>query len=143
MILRRVIKHVKEQNWTAVFLDFLIVVVGVFIGIQVSNWNEWRYDQARREQVTKTLLADLRDSRDVQRKLFVEPIKNGLDAWRVGYERGENPPPAFLRISGSGVAPDTWNTLQQEQLTELFDPVTLFDLSFYYSELQGWGHKYI
>jgi len=36
MILRRVIAHVKAQNWTAVALDFLIVVVG----LRVSNWNE-------------------------------------------------------------------------------------------------------
>jgi hypothetical protein len=40
MLLRRVIDHVKAQNWTAVALDFVIVVVGVFIGIQVSNWND-------------------------------------------------------------------------------------------------------
>jgi hypothetical protein len=40
MILRSVMKHVRDQNWFAVFLDFLIVVVGVFIGIQVANWNE-------------------------------------------------------------------------------------------------------
>ncbi len=42
MILRRMIQHVKAQNWTAVALDFVIVVVGVFIGIQVSNWNDAR-----------------------------------------------------------------------------------------------------
>jgi hypothetical protein len=40
MLLRRVIEHVRTQNWTAIGIDFLIVVVGVFIGIQVSNWNE-------------------------------------------------------------------------------------------------------
>lgn len=40
MLLQRVILHLKQQNWFAVFLDFLIVVLGVFIGVQVSNWNE-------------------------------------------------------------------------------------------------------
>lgn len=35
-------KHVRDQNWLAVGLDFLIVVVGVFIGIQVANWNDER-----------------------------------------------------------------------------------------------------
>ena len=39
MLLRRVIEHVKSQSWVAVGIDFIIVVVGVFIGIQVSNWN--------------------------------------------------------------------------------------------------------
>lgn len=39
MLLRRVIEHVKTQSWVAIGIDFVIVVVGVFIGIQVSNWN--------------------------------------------------------------------------------------------------------
>ena len=38
MILRRVTQHVKDQNWFAVFLDFLIVVFGVYIGLQVQDW---------------------------------------------------------------------------------------------------------
>ncbi len=42
MLLRRITKHVTDQNWFAVFIDFFIVVVGVFIGIQVANWNESR-----------------------------------------------------------------------------------------------------
>jgi len=46
MLLRRITKHVKAQNWFAVGLDFLIVVVGVFIGIQVANWNDARRDRA-------------------------------------------------------------------------------------------------
>ena len=40
MLLRRISKHVTDQNWFAVLVDFFIVVVGVFIGIQVANWNE-------------------------------------------------------------------------------------------------------
>ncbi|MFC2953531.1 hypothetical protein ACFOOP_16455 [Marinicaulis aureus] len=59
MILRRVIEHVKHQNWTAVVLDFLIVVVGVFIGIQVANWNEARSDHQRERQIVSDMLADL------------------------------------------------------------------------------------
>jgi hypothetical protein len=42
MLLRRVIENVKAQTWLAVSLDFVIVVVGVFIGIQVANWNDAR-----------------------------------------------------------------------------------------------------
>lgn len=39
MLLRRVIHHFKNQEWTAIGIDFVIVVIGVFVGIQVSNWN--------------------------------------------------------------------------------------------------------
>jgi len=42
MILRRVIEHVKTQNWTAVAIDFVIVVAGVFVGLQVQEWNAAR-----------------------------------------------------------------------------------------------------
>jgi hypothetical protein len=37
MILRRVIKHFRNQEWTAIAIDFVIVVFGVFVGIQVAN----------------------------------------------------------------------------------------------------------
>ena len=47
MLLRRITQHVKEQNWFAVFIDFVIVVVGVFIGIQVANWNETQTNRAQ------------------------------------------------------------------------------------------------
>jgi hypothetical protein len=45
MLLRRVIEHVREQNWTAIAIDFVIVVIGVFVGIQVANWNEARVER--------------------------------------------------------------------------------------------------
>ncbi len=60
MLLRRVIQHVKTQNWTAVALDFIIVVVGVFIGIQVANWNDARADNSRIERRLENLADDLR-----------------------------------------------------------------------------------
>lgn len=45
MLLRRLTKHVESQNWLAVGIDFLIVVLGVFIGIQLGNWNDTRSDK--------------------------------------------------------------------------------------------------
>ncbi len=56
MLLRRITKHVTDQNWFAVFIDFLIVVIGVFIGIQVANWNAASKDLAK-EQVYLTRLS--------------------------------------------------------------------------------------
>jgi len=46
MLLRRVMEHVNAQNWFAVGIDFVIVVVGVVIGIEVTNWNDTRNNKA-------------------------------------------------------------------------------------------------
>ncbi len=59
MLLRSITAHVKSQNWFAVVLDFVIVVVGVYIGIQVSNWNEARIDEQRGEYFAARLLVDM------------------------------------------------------------------------------------
>ena len=61
MLLRRVTKHVSDQNWFAVFIDFLIVVVGVFIGIQVANWNDARVEVVREQEVLVAILDDLKN----------------------------------------------------------------------------------
>ena len=61
MLLRRVIQHVKTQNWFAVAIDFVIVVVGVFIGIQVSNWNAARAEAARADSYLQRLYEDVSD----------------------------------------------------------------------------------
>lgn len=60
MILRSVTKHVKEQNWFAVGVDFLIVVVGVYIGIEVSNWNDTRNEQRRAQNYLERLTQDMK-----------------------------------------------------------------------------------
>jgi hypothetical protein len=39
MLLRRVIQHFRYQEWTAIGIELVILV---FIGIQVANWNENR-----------------------------------------------------------------------------------------------------
>lgn len=46
MIVRKLTANLKTQNWTAVAIDFLIVVLGVFVGVQASNWNQARIDRA-------------------------------------------------------------------------------------------------
>ncbi len=58
MILRRVISHFRKQEWTAIALDFLIVVFGVFIGIQVANWNDARSERAAEKRYLIRLFAD-------------------------------------------------------------------------------------
>lgn len=44
MPLRRISENFKSQNWTAVCLDLVIVVLGIFLGLQVSQWYEHRQE---------------------------------------------------------------------------------------------------
>jgi len=59
MILRRVIGHFRRQEWTAIAIDFVIVVVGVFVGIQVANWNEREADKRLGRVYAERLTSDL------------------------------------------------------------------------------------
>jgi hypothetical protein len=59
MILRRIIAHFRKQEWTAIAIDFVIVVVGVFVGIQVSNWNGEQADRRRGAEYVERLSRDM------------------------------------------------------------------------------------
>ncbi|MEQ1812414.1 MAG: hypothetical protein ABL889_20970, partial [Terricaulis sp.] len=59
MILRRIIAHFRKQEWTAIGIDFLIVVVGVFLGLQVNNWNEAAADRRAESAYLSQLQGDL------------------------------------------------------------------------------------
>src|SRR4051812_40063961 len=58
MILRRFIDHVKKEHWTAIAIDFVVVILGVFIGLQANNWNEARNDRTRERTYLERLRAD-------------------------------------------------------------------------------------
>jgi hypothetical protein len=58
MILRRLSQSLKEQNWTAIVIEFVLLVAGVFLGIQVANWNEAQQDQKRESEFIARLDRD-------------------------------------------------------------------------------------
>ncbi len=63
MLLRSISKQVKDQNWFAVFLDFFIVVAGILIAFQITNWNEGRQDRAEEFQVLIALKDNIAKTR--------------------------------------------------------------------------------
>lgn len=68
MILRRLSQSLKTQNWTAIWIEFILLVSGVFLGIQVSNWNAERVDASRAtaylERIRDDINADLSNYQD-------------------------------------------------------------------------------
>ena len=70
--LMRLGTRMREHDWLAVLLELLIVVAGVFLGIQAANWNAER--QARQEerryyaQLIDDLRTDVRTLRTAQER---------------------------------------------------------------------------
>ena len=59
MLLRSITKHVKDQNWFAVLLDFIIVVVGILIAFQISSMAERRNEIAKFDRQVQALKVEM------------------------------------------------------------------------------------
>ncbi|WP_323761936.1 hypothetical protein [Maricaulis sp.] len=55
MILSRLTAAIRQQNWFAVALEFVIVIAGVVIGFQVSQWANERTAEERRDAALERL----------------------------------------------------------------------------------------
>ncbi len=59
MVIRRIREHVMHHNWFAVAIDLAIVIAGVFLGTQVSNWNQQRLSRDQANEDRAMLIDDL------------------------------------------------------------------------------------
>ena len=120
MILRRAIERLRQHEWLAVMIELLIVILGMLIGIQASNWNEARVERQHQVALLEGFRADMRDYSSVSRK-FARRAMNGLAAFAAARARGEHPAPYFMRFRGSDTAPKSvWEVAQQPVLTEQY-----------------------
>ncbi len=62
MLLRRVREHLKTHNWLGVGVDLLIVILGVFLGTQVSNWNAERLAHEAGDSYRARIVRDLENN---------------------------------------------------------------------------------
>lgn len=68
MLMRRLVENMRPHNWLAVALDLAIVVVGIFLGLQVTSWNEDRLQRiAFREAVERVYTGVMKDRFNVQK----------------------------------------------------------------------------
>jgi hypothetical protein len=75
MILRRLSQSLKEQNWTAIVIEFVLLVSGVFLGIQVANWNATQQDHKREAEFITRL------DRDFQK--IDERLVSNITMWEL------------------------------------------------------------
>lgn len=45
MIIQRLASAIRNQNWSQIITEILIVVIGIFLGLQVTEWNDRRKDK--------------------------------------------------------------------------------------------------
>ena len=55
MILQRLATSIRKQDWFTVLIETLIVVLGVFLGLQVNNWNEARIERGVEVRILERL----------------------------------------------------------------------------------------
>jgi hypothetical protein len=72
MILRRISENVRSQNWFAVAVEFVIVVVGVFMGLQVQDWNEARKERIEEHALLSRLHVETVELLETQRQELVD-----------------------------------------------------------------------
>jgi len=143
MIFRRLAASIRKQDWFAISIEFVLLVLGVFLGIQVANWNEDRQERQRIAVIVEAIHTDLHDSDEVLQQVSRQ-IEAGLAAFKAARARGERPPPYYLRIPGSDTPPQfVFEAAMQAGIVDLIDPQLMFDLGFYYSERDGIGAKLI
>lgn len=62
MILRRLKEHLRKENWFAVILEFVVVVVGLFLAFQLDRWYEAQRIQSDQSVHLASLTEDFREN---------------------------------------------------------------------------------
>lgn len=133
MILRRLIHNLRTQNWTAIMLELAIVIIGVFVGTQVANWNQARSEKAATERMLIQFVPELKaqieffDSAEVYYATARRFADEALAGWkgdpRISDERFVIAAYQASQIYGFGVNPENWTlTFGGEQLRNIEDP---------------------
>lgn len=120
MAAKRLVARLREHDWLAAFIELVIVVAGILIALQVSNWNQERIDHARANRYYARLHADL--------MLDAATIDNAITFWTQVTRFGEQAM-AFSEhgtlVEGSG-----WKTLLAFYQASQIYPFELADTTF-------------
>src|SRR5262245_20975021 len=77
MILRRFAHAIRAQNWFAVVLEVAVVVLGIFVGLQVNDWNQRRLERESDQRALALFVDELRLMRE-EASVDVEFVTSSL-----------------------------------------------------------------
>lgn len=96
----RLAAQLRRQDWAAVAIDLLIVMIGVFLGIQASNWNDARKDRQLAVDYLDRIGGDLRYD--------IDQLRQREEFWRASSDAGGR---ALDFAEDGRLDGNEWNTL--------------------------------
>ncbi len=90
MILNRLAEAVAKQNWFVVFIEVLVLVIGIFIGLQVDDWNQARKNKIDEQQFLQRLHKDVLLAEELSNRVRdrrLDRLQTIMDAGDVLFDR--------------------------------------------------------
>lgn len=113
MFVKGLRQEAARQNWFGVAVDLVILILGVFLGIQVNNWNQARLDREKGREFRQRLIGDIEANyRDFERR-------------RIYYSTGER-----LRATHSRRLTSRWGRIPQHSSSMPIKPPRSSQASF-------------
>lgn len=93
MILHRIAEALRSRDWFTFAIEFALVVAGVFIGIQVANWNQARLDSIAESAMLDRLREEFTQLEPGLRDWF-ELVRTSAESTGIVIDalRSESPP---------------------------------------------------
>lgn len=140
MFVRRLTTSLKDQHWMTIAIELMIVIIGVFIGNQVSNWNQTRLEKQATNRMLEQLRPELRNELDFFKSAHTYYATTGryaaqaLAGWRGDPRIADN---QFViaayeasQIYGIGINAQNWTlTFGGDQMRDIDDPRLRRDLA--------------
>jgi hypothetical protein len=164
-MIKRLGERLKQQDWIGVWIELALVMVGVFLGIQVANWNEQRkerlQERAYEARIAQDMRSDVADLNEVIRvssvrmallnrllpKASGQPLPNGFDSarGRVMIERvppyedkqGLSPGFSLFILTTLDANRSAYDTMiNTGAIADMTDIATLRKIQDYYAEVE-------
>ena len=140
MIFKRAIAKLRAQDWLAIVIELAIVIVGVFVGTWVANWNQGRESQAETRKMIARLDPTLRQVTDYfqSARTYFATTRAYSDTAIAGWRGDTRVSDADFviaayqasQIQTLGINGSVWSTiLGTDRLREIDDPNLRTDLT--------------
>jgi len=140
MIFKRAVAKLRAQDWSAIAIELMIVIVGVFVGTWVANWNQDRVSQAETRKMIARMDPTLRQLTDYFRsaRTYYATTRAYSDTAIAGWRGDPRVSDADFviaayqasQIQTLGINGSTWSTiLGTDRLRDIEEPNLRSDLT--------------